>query len=127
MYADDNNDLLAPNDFPFKTQYALQSAATRAQMKNWVVGTMEQGNDAGDAPATMSGRVSELLDPNSVLSPYLPNKAIYHCPADNFKNSLNNFKVNVRSYSMNSAVGTIFNSLCRSADLRSALRFWKDG
>jgi prepilin-type N-terminal cleavage/methylation domain-containing protein/prepilin-type processing-associated H-X9-DG protein len=110
MYADDNNDLLAPNDFPFKTQYALQSVATRAQMKNWVVGTMEQGNDAGDAPATMSGRVSELLDPNSLLSPYLPNKAIYHCPADNFRNSLNNFKVNVRSYSMNSAVGTIYNS-----------------
>ena len=27
MYADDNNDLLAPNDFPFKTQYALQSAS----------------------------------------------------------------------------------------------------
>ena len=110
MYADDNNDLLAPNDFPFKTQYALQSVAARAQMKNWVVGTMEQGNDAGDAPATMSGRVSELLDPNSVLSPYLPNKALYHCPADNFRNSLNNFKINVRSYSMNSAVGTIYNS-----------------
>ncbi len=106
MYADDNNDLLAPNDFPYKTAYAFAGATTQAQMKNWVVGTMEQPFDAADAPNS-SGN-SELLDPNTVLSRYLPNRAAYHCPADNFQNSLDNHKVNVRSYSMNSAVGTIW-------------------
>ncbi len=79
MYADDNNDLLAPNDYPYTTRYA--NNANQSNMKNWVVGTMADGADAGDQPYT-SGKVSELLDPNSVLSPYLPNLALYHCPAD---------------------------------------------
>src|ERR1700743_2469641 len=78
MYADDNNDLLAPNDYPFTKQYAdipASPTTARAQFKNWVVGTMEQPKDAGDFPATQ-GLGSELLDPNSVLSPYVQNKAI---------------------------------------------------
>src|ERR1700744_3232169 len=39
MYADDNNDLLAPNDYPFKTVYSGEPPATQASQKNWVVGT----------------------------------------------------------------------------------------
>jgi prepilin-type N-terminal cleavage/methylation domain-containing protein len=105
MYADDNNDLLAPNDFPFTTAYFGAGAAAQATMKNWVVGTMEKPLDAGDAQA--NNGVSELLDPNSVLSPYLPNKLLYHCPADSYIDP-NSHKVHVRSYSMNSAVGTVW-------------------
>jgi hypothetical protein len=105
MYANDNNDLLAPNDFPYTTAYAFAGAATQAKMKNWVVGTMEQPYDAGDAPAN-SG-VSELLDPNSVLSTYVQSKPVYHCPADNYVDP-NSHKVHVRIYSMNSAVGTLW-------------------
>jgi prepilin-type N-terminal cleavage/methylation domain-containing protein/prepilin-type processing-associated H-X9-DG protein len=107
MYSDDNNDLLAPNDYPFTTAYAAAGAG-QILLKNWVVGTMEQARDAGDQPG-LSGN-SELLDPNSVISKYVPNKNLYHCPADNYQNPLASHKVNVRSYSMNSAVGTIFNS-----------------
>ncbi|MEJ0090894.1 MAG: prepilin-type N-terminal cleavage/methylation domain-containing protein [Limisphaerales bacterium] len=107
MYADDNNDLLAPNDYPYTTRYA--NNANQSNMKNWVVGTMADGADAGDQPYT-SGKVSELLDPNSVLSPYLPNRALYHCPADNYVDPYGGNKVHVRSISMNSAVGTIFYS-----------------
>jgi prepilin-type N-terminal cleavage/methylation domain-containing protein len=33
MYADDNNDLLAPNDYPYKTRYAGLSAAAQAKKK----------------------------------------------------------------------------------------------
>ena len=51
--------------------------------------------------------VSEMLDPNSVLSPYLPNKKLYHCPADNYIDP-NSGQVHIRSISMNSAVGTIY-------------------
>jgi prepilin-type processing-associated H-X9-DG protein len=78
-------------------------------MKNWVVGTMADARDAADYPATHGG-VSEMLDPNSVLSPYLPNKALYHCPADNYVDTYAQNAVHARSYSMNSAVGTIFSS-----------------
>src|SRR5579863_1091778 len=44
MYADDNNDLLAPNDFPYTTAYF--SYANKGAMNNWVVGTMEQPFDS---------------------------------------------------------------------------------
>jgi prepilin-type N-terminal cleavage/methylation domain-containing protein len=107
MYADDNNDLLAPNDYPYKTAY--YKAANQASMKCWVVGTMAVGVDAGDRNYLLGG-VSELLDPNSVLSPYLPNRGIYHCPADNYVDPYAGNGIHVRSISMNSAVGTIFNS-----------------
>jgi prepilin-type N-terminal cleavage/methylation domain-containing protein/prepilin-type processing-associated H-X9-DG protein len=109
MYADDNNDVLAPNDYGWKTTYA-SAGAGQVKLKNWVVGSMIESQDAGDAPAGQAGKVSEMLDPNSVLSPYLPNKSLYHCPADNYIDPYAGNKVHVRSYSMNSAVGTIFES-----------------
>ena len=108
MYANDNNDVLAPNDYPFETCYDTAGAATQAKMKNWVVGTMEQPLDAEDRPYTI-GQLSELMDPNTVLSAYLPNRNLYHCPADIYIDP-NSRKVHARSYSMNSAVGTIYNS-----------------
>ncbi len=107
MYTDDNNELLPPNDYPYTTCYATAGAANQAKMKNWVVGTMNQSPDAKDTPAVNG--ISELLDPNSVLSSYLPNKNLYHCPAD-FYFDPNSHQIHVRSVSMNSAVGTVFSS-----------------
>jgi prepilin-type processing-associated H-X9-DG protein len=109
MYAQDNNDLLPPNDYPYTTPYARQTAATQARMRNWVVGTMEQVTDAADYPATHPPNISELLDPNTVLSPYVTNKAVWQCPADIYIDSRSH-QVHVRSYSMNSAVGTVWYS-----------------
>jgi prepilin-type N-terminal cleavage/methylation domain-containing protein/prepilin-type processing-associated H-X9-DG protein len=106
MYANDNNDVLAPNDFPYTTSY--YGSTTPASMKNWVVGTMEKPLDAEDRPYVLGG-LSEMLDPNTVLSPYVPNRNVYHCPADNYIDP-NSHQIHVRSYSMNSAVGTIFYS-----------------
>lgn len=106
IYADDNSDLLPPNDFPFTTGYATAGAATQAHMKNWVVGTMVSPLDAGDQPNNFGH--SELLDPNSLLSTYLPARSIYHCPADNYVDPYAGNQVHVRSYSMNSAVGTLW-------------------
>ena len=119
MYANDNNDLLAPNDYPWTTSYAGESAATQATMKNWVVGTMEKPLDAGDQPGTFGK--SELLDPNTLLSPYVPNKNVYHCAADNYIDT-NAKKVHVRSYSMNSAVGTTFFSATASLPVGSPVQ-----
>ncbi len=109
MYAQDNSDLLPPNDYPYLTAYATMSTTQKAQHKNWVVGTMEEYPDAYDAPYGI-GQVSELLDPNTLLSPYITNRTVYHCPADNYIDPYAANKVHVRSYSMNSAVGTIWYS-----------------
>jgi prepilin-type N-terminal cleavage/methylation domain-containing protein/prepilin-type processing-associated H-X9-DG protein len=108
MYAADNADLLPPNDYPYRISYA-QAGANKAKMKNWVVGTMAQGADAGDSPY-LNGGVSELLDPNTLLSPYVKNRTVYHCPADSYVDPYAGNRIHVRSYSMNSAVGTIFSS-----------------
>src|ERR1041385_3720102 len=53
MYANDNGDILAPNDYPYTTPYF--TAANKNQLKCWVCGTMEQPLDAGND--------SELVDP----------------------------------------------------------------
>jgi prepilin-type N-terminal cleavage/methylation domain-containing protein len=96
MYTDDNGDLLPPNDSPYEQAYF--SASPKYNWKNWVCGTMEQGIDART--------IAELTDPiGTALTPYEPNPQVYHCPADNFIDPENN-QVHVRSYSMNSAVGT---------------------
>src|ERR1700690_1763914 len=106
LYSDDNNDLLAPNDYPYLTTYATASVQVQSTMKNWVVGTMAMQLDAVDNPARIGK--SELLDPNTVISPYVPSRAIYHCPADNYVDKNAGGNVHVRSYSMNSAVGTVY-------------------
>lgn len=104
MYADDNQGVLAPNDdWTWNKSYYLASTATKSEMKNWVVGTMSDSVDANNS--TRFGR-GELTDPNSVLSPYLKNSRIFHCPADNYPDPRSH-TVHPRSYSMNSAVGTV--------------------
>jgi prepilin-type N-terminal cleavage/methylation domain-containing protein/prepilin-type processing-associated H-X9-DG protein len=105
MYAEDNSDILPPNDYPYLTCYAISTPGVQAEMKNWVVGTMEQPLDAVDQPAFRGD--SELLDPNTLLSPYIKNTGVYRCPADSYINPYSR-RNNVRSYSMNSAVGTIY-------------------
>jgi len=108
MYADDNNDLLAPNDYPYLTAYCGETPAVQASQKNWAVGTMYAPNDAKDVPSIAG--ISEMLDPNTVISPYLKSKAIFHCPGDQYLDPGAGNQPHVRSYSMNSAVGTIFAS-----------------
>jgi prepilin-type N-terminal cleavage/methylation domain-containing protein len=95
IYAQDNNDLLAPNDYPYTTTYV-----NNGQMKNWVAGTMEQPLDAIN--------FNLLTDPNAtLLANYMPNGNAYKCPADT---SADSNHPRVRSYSMNSAIGTIWYS-----------------
>jgi prepilin-type N-terminal cleavage/methylation domain-containing protein len=107
MYTNDNNDFLPPNDYPYLTSY-FGAGANQIKMKNWVVGTMEQPADANDLQSKTG--VSELLDPNTLLSTYLQSKPVYHCPADNYIDTYAGNQVHVRSYSMNSAVGTTWSA-----------------
>jgi prepilin-type N-terminal cleavage/methylation domain-containing protein len=103
MYAADNNGLLPPNDFPWLTAYRGSSTQTQYQMRNWVVGTMAKSLDANNSAIVVT---TELTGTNTLLSPYVTNGNVYRCPADNFINPLTH-NLNARSYSMNSAVGTI--------------------
>src|SRR5207302_3821302 len=63
IYGDDNNDLLAPNDYPYTTCFLTYP--TPDKMRNWVVGTMEQPLD--------SLNITPLLAPQTLLSPYIKN------------------------------------------------------
>ena len=100
MYAEDNNSLLPPNDYPYLTAFATMTTAGKNSAKNWVVGTMENGFDVASP--------SELTDPHTLLSPYITNAAAYHCPADNYIDPFSGHRVHPRSVSMNSAVGTVW-------------------
>ena len=93
MYAQDNNDILPPNDYPYTTAVAQDGS-----IKNWVFGTMYKITDAINA--------SILVDPRlTCLALYNTNPAVYKCPADI---SLLQGHQRVRSVSMNSAVGTVW-------------------
>jgi prepilin-type N-terminal cleavage/methylation domain-containing protein/prepilin-type processing-associated H-X9-DG protein len=100
MYADDNGDLLPPNDYPYLTQYYLNG--NDYEMKNWVVGTMAQAIDVKEGQY-------ELTCTNTCLSYYVPNYLVYQCPADQYNDPNAAGLVHPRSYSMNSAVGTTWN------------------
>jgi prepilin-type N-terminal cleavage/methylation domain-containing protein/prepilin-type processing-associated H-X9-DG protein len=101
MYAQDNRELLPPNDYPFTTTY--RTAANKHALYSWVCGSMNQPLDAGT--------VAELTDPiGTAMTPYITNAAVYHCPSDNYVDAFAANMRHVRSYSMNSAIGTIWDS-----------------
>ncbi|MBC8097108.1 MAG: type II secretion system protein [Akkermansiaceae bacterium] len=90
LYADDNADKFPPNDYHYLTPMNVS-------IRNWVVGTMTVDSDAQNADM--------LVNPTySLIATYQRSAAIYRCPSDNSVNGLG--KPRVRSMSMNSAVGT---------------------
>ncbi len=112
LYAGDNTDVLPANDYPFQTKVKWAPSIPPAlnQFSSWVAGTMYNVFDATDPSGT-----SVLLDSRGTkLAPYLPSANLYKCPGDkmpsgNAKN-FSSSKPFVRSYSMNSAVGTVWAS-----------------
>jgi prepilin-type processing-associated H-X9-DG protein len=91
MYAQDNNDILPPNDYPWKTQMARDGT-----VKNWVFGSMV-------VPLDMIS-TAVLVNPQlSSLALYNTNPAAYKCPADI---AVTSGHMRARSVSMNCAVGT---------------------
>ena len=96
MYAQDNSDILPPNDYPYTTVVARDGT-----VKNWVFGTMYRIIDAIDAPGL--GRGIQVNPALTSLAPYNTNPAVYKCPADTYL--MQGFP-RQRSVSMNGAVGT---------------------
>src|SRR5882724_10103940 len=108
LYAGDNADVLPPNDYPYHTMVAWDPK--NASLVSWVAGTMWNKLDANDPLGT---RV--LLDSRGTkLAPYLPSANLYKCPGDKKPSGdAKNFTSSqpfVRSYSMNSGVGTLWAS-----------------
>jgi prepilin-type N-terminal cleavage/methylation domain-containing protein len=96
MYADDNNDVLPPNDFPYQTKEARDGSE-----RNWVFGTMYLIQDAVDTAGLGAGiQVNPLL---TSLASYNQNPGIFKCPADV---TLMQGFIRQRSVSMNCAIGT---------------------
>jgi prepilin-type N-terminal cleavage/methylation domain-containing protein/prepilin-type processing-associated H-X9-DG protein len=117
LYAEENNDLLAPNDFYSgdAVPYAPYFGPVKGQL-NWVGGTMEYDSSVPDLDATNT----QMLTSWAALGTYNPNPATYHCPADH--SQLPNVpSPRVRSYSMNSAVGTIWNTATTTAPKGTAV------
>jgi len=111
VYASENNDYLAPNDF-----YSGNGAPPQAyfgpskKQLNWVGGGMD--NVAGNHEATNL----TMLTTWAALGPYNPNPGTYHCPSD--ISVVQGIGERVRSVSMNSAVGTIWNTAQNPAPLK---------
>jgi prepilin-type N-terminal cleavage/methylation domain-containing protein/prepilin-type processing-associated H-X9-DG protein len=91
MYADDNQDVLPPNDYPWKTQ-----ATRNGSEQNWVFGSMLVPLDMISTDVLVNRQLSSLAQYNSQYS-------IYKCPADI---TMVQNKIRARSVSMNCAVGS---------------------
>jgi prepilin-type N-terminal cleavage/methylation domain-containing protein/prepilin-type processing-associated H-X9-DG protein len=107
VYASDNGDLLAPNDFysggsSGGTVAFIGPGMGRTPNINWVGGCMDTKDDIGESTNTI------FLVNWAALGPYNPSAATYHCPSD--MSQVIGFGPNVRSVSMNSAVSSVYNS-----------------
>ena len=96
MYAEDNTDVLPPNDYPYTTSFI--ASGNKDQLRNWVVGTLADPFDSDVV------NVNKILGaPQSLLSTYVKAPQAYKCAADMLTF---NGRPRTRSYSMSNAVGT---------------------
>jgi prepilin-type N-terminal cleavage/methylation domain-containing protein len=91
MYAQDNGDLLPPNDYPFNSAEPQDGS-----LKCWVFGSMAINVDKFFPAELVNLKLSSLAGYNT-------NPAVYKCPADTLKQQGHD---RARSVSMNCAVGT---------------------
>src|SRR5213075_263468 len=96
MYADDNNDLLVPNNEP------TMFDANGKRRPTWAWGDMRYGKSDG----TNIDYV--IVQREGSLGPYLKTYEVFKCPADKSRTTLSDTRSyqRVRSYSMNTYMGT---------------------
>ncbi|HZL79657.1 MAG TPA: hypothetical protein VFC17_12545 [Candidatus Limnocylindrales bacterium] len=107
MYAADNNEVLPPNDL----FAGANPPGSIPQIKPgfsfaWVCGAMDDTATAG-CQATNSALLTDAG--HTALAKYAKSAAIYHCPADTSQALTPGVGQRVRSVSMNSLVGTLYN------------------
>jgi len=103
LYAGDNNDVLPPNDWYSGNGQPVAYMKGLPFSWNWVAGEMDQV--AGNTQAT---NIDLPVDPKySALANYAKSAGMYHCPADS--SVVTGIGPRVRSVSMNSGVGSVWN------------------
>jgi prepilin-type N-terminal cleavage/methylation domain-containing protein len=103
MYAGDNNDTLAPNDWYSGGVGPPNTIKGNPFDYGWVEGGMDYSPGSSQSTNTMY----LINDKFAALARYNPNAAAYHCPSDH--TVVPGFGQRVRTYSMNSAIGTVWN------------------
>ncbi|HVU27452.1 MAG TPA: DUF1559 domain-containing protein [Verrucomicrobiae bacterium] len=107
MYADDNNDVLPPNDYP-------ENGGPSPGYLNWVATSMFNLNESTNTGLLNNTyAIGSIVFKDSCLAPYEPNVAVYKCPADPSTQHWitgGGSTPRVRSMSMNQAVGTVYNA-----------------
>ncbi|HTR43600.1 MAG TPA: prepilin-type N-terminal cleavage/methylation domain-containing protein [Pseudomonadales bacterium] len=108
MYADDNNQVLPPNDYPV-------GGGPSASYRNWVGNSMINVNECTNLGLLNNSYIiASTVFQDTLLTPYVPNPAVYKCPADASTqkelSSTYGATPRVRSMSMNCAIGTIYNA-----------------
>jgi prepilin-type N-terminal cleavage/methylation domain-containing protein/prepilin-type processing-associated H-X9-DG protein len=114
IYASDNNDILAPNDY-----YAPSGSGSPPPWnggkgaRNWVGGGMNfvAGNSDNTNWYYLSG--PDVTKSGALLAHYVPSWEVYHCPAD--QSAVPGEGARVRSVSMNNGVGTLWNTVTANA------------
>src|SRR5436190_12710482 len=112
MYAEDNNDWLVPNN------PASMFDAQGKRLPTWAWGDMRYGNPDGTNIDYLIGQRE------GSLGPYVKTPKMFKCPADKSLTKLadGNSYPRVRSYSMNSFMGTRFNSRGSPGNFATLLR-----
>jgi len=105
MYAADNSGLLPPNDWYSGNGGSVGFMKGLPFSWNWVGGEMD--DVAGNNQASNTDYI--ISDQYSALAKYARNPDIYHCPADQSTVNLPPPIPRVRSVSMNSAIGSVWN------------------
>jgi prepilin-type N-terminal cleavage/methylation domain-containing protein/prepilin-type processing-associated H-X9-DG protein len=103
MYAEDNVDVLPPNDWP-------ESGDLATGARNWVAGSMISMIESTNSLLLIN---RFMIFQCSCLAPYQQNPAVYRCPADNSTQKYAGGSPSaprVRSMSMNQAVGVQWNA-----------------
>jgi prepilin-type processing-associated H-X9-DG protein len=103
IYASDNNDRLPPNDWFSGDGQAPAFGKGLPFDYAWVEGEMDQV--AGNNQATNT--LYETSEQYSALAKYISTAVVYHCPADS--SVVTGVGPRVRSVSMNSLIGTVWN------------------
>jgi prepilin-type N-terminal cleavage/methylation domain-containing protein/prepilin-type processing-associated H-X9-DG protein len=118
IYADDNNDVLPPNDYP-------EGGGPSTSYRNWVADSMINANECTNLGLLVNTySIGPVVFQDTLLTPYLPNGAVYRCPADTSTQkytSTPSSTPRVRSMSMNQAVGTVYNAPIAGYPMGSAV------
>jgi prepilin-type N-terminal cleavage/methylation domain-containing protein len=104
IYPDDNDDFLAPNDLWGKPPAPATVFSFTKGNRNWVAGQMDYSFGGTHEQNTNT----TLLTDQASLGAYNRNYKTYHCPGD--KSFVPGYGSRVRSVSMNSIIGIIWNT-----------------